>query len=139
MAQVHTFPLTTNLFPDTRLPFQFPGNGGSPAAKQVELSVLLAWIETNMAVPSGVQTATITSGSSSAAVSSGKLVEKIVVIGTGAGTFNLGTTVGGSDILAGESYDTGGVVYVFDKYFNAAGALHFSGFTGTLTVKIYSR
>lgn len=138
--QVHTFPLVTTLYADTRFPLQHLGNGEPPEASQVELSVLLAWMQSNLTLPDmGVSTATVTVGVPSVSIAAGKLVEKIVVIGSSGGTFSLGTTVGGSQILSGENYDTGGVVYAFDKYFAASGSLFFSGFTGTLTVKIYAR
>ena len=137
MSQVHNFPLTTNLYDDTRLPFQYPGNGGAPAALQVELSVLLAWIESNM-TPSAfsVQSATV-ANNGTVAVSAGRLVAKVVVIGGSSGTFNLGTTASGTEILEGETFDTDGAVYVIDRYFNSGGTLHFSGgFAGSLTVKV---
>ncbi len=140
MAQVHNFSLITQLYSDTRLPLQHLGNGQPAAARQFTLATLLAWLQANLTLPDmGVTTVTITTGAPSTAIAAGKLVEKIVVIGSSGGTFNLGTSSGGTQILDGENYDTAGQVYAFDKYFGSAGSLFFSGFSGTLTVKIYSR
>lgn len=137
MAQVHTFSLITEVYEDTRLPLQYPGNGQPPAPRQVELTVLLAWIEANMTQsPFSVQSASV-ANDGTVAVSAGRLVAKVVVIGGSSGTFNLGTTASGTEILEGESFDTDGAVYVIDRYFNFGGTLHFSGgFAGSLTVKL---
>ncbi len=137
MAQVHTFSLITELYDDTRFPLQYLGNGQPAAARQVELSVLLAWIEENITPsPFSVQSASV-ANDGTVAVSAGRMVEKIVVIGGGSGTFNLGTTASGTEILEAESFDTDGAVYSIDRYFHSGGTLHFSGgFAGSLTVKL---
>jgi hypothetical protein len=122
MAQVHTFSLITQLYEDTRLPLQFLGGGNTPAARQVELSTLLAWIESNITVPSAFAV---------------KLISKIVIIGSASGTVSVGTSSGGTQILEAESYDTDGAVFAVDKYFHNSGTLYFSGFGAhTLTVKL---
>lgn len=140
MAKVDTFALQTTLYSDTRIPFQFRGNGLPAAPRGVELSVLLAWIEANISINGADPiTATITSGAPSIAISAGKLLEKFVIIGTATGTFSLGSTSGANDILAGEAYDTNGLVFILEKYYKNAGTIYFSGFTGTLTVKLYLR
>lgn len=140
MSQVHNFPLITTIFPDTRLPLQYPGDSFPPAPRQIEIATLLGFIEANLNIASAApQTATITGASTSVSIPAGRLVEKIVVLGSGAGTFNLGSTAGANNILDTADYDADGAVHTFDRYFHAAGALHFSAFSGTLTVKIYSR
>jgi hypothetical protein len=64
-------------------------------------------------------------------------VEKIVVIGGASGTFNLGTSASGTEIMEGATFDTDGAVYALDNYFHSGGTLHFSGgFAGSLTVKL---
>jgi hypothetical protein len=139
MAQVHTFSLITQLYEDTRLPLQFLGGGNTPAARQVELSTLLAWIESNITVASAftVTTSSITSGSNTIAVGAGKLISKIVIIGSASGTVSVGTSSGGTQILEAESYDTDGAVFAVDRYFHSSGTLYFSGFGAhTLTVKL---
>lgn len=137
MPKVHLFPLTTDLYDDTRLPLQYLGGGEPAEASQVELSVLLAWIEANMtASPFSVQSATVSDGGT-VAVSAGRLVAKIVVIGGSSGTFNLGTTASGTEIMEAATFDTDGAVYALDNYFHSGGTLHFSGgFAGSLTVKL---
>lgn len=140
MSLVHNFSLLSEVYADTRLPLQYPGNGAAAAPRQITLVTLLAWLQANLDLPdSGVSEATVTTGAPSVAIAAGRLVEKIVVVGSTSGTFNLGTSAGGTQILEAENYDGGGHVYAFDKYFLSAGSLFFSGFSGTLTVKIYSR
>lgn len=137
MAQVHTFSLITNLYNDTRLPLQYLGGGNPAAARQVELSVLLDWIETNLtASPFSVQSESVVNNGT-VAVAAGRMVAKIVVIGSGSGTFNLGTTASGTEIMEGATFDTDGAVYALDNYFHSGGTLHFSGgFSGSITVKL---
>lgn len=139
MAQVHTFSLITDLYDDTRLPLQYLGNGQPAAARQVELAVLLAWIEANITLASNafsVQTATV-SNNGTVAVSAGRMVAKVIVIGSAPGTFNLGTSASGTEIMEGGTFDTDGAVYAIDNYFHSGGTLHFSGgFAGSLTVKL---
>lgn len=140
MAKVDTFTLQNTLYSDTRIPFQFRGNGQSAAARAMTLATLLAWIEANISISgSDPVTATITSGAPSAAIPAGKLLEKIVVIGSGSGAFALGTTVAGNDLFDSEPYDTNGSVFILEKYYLTSGNIYFSGFSGTLTVKLYYR
>lgn len=136
MGKVHLFPTKTVIYTDTKIAGQTPGNGDAATPFQIEMATVLQFIEDNIELK---QTAMVTTGAPSVAVAAGRLVEKIVVIGSGSGTFKLGTTSGGTEILDGESYSTTPAVFAFDQYFASAGALHFSGFSGTLTVKIYSR
>lgn len=138
MSKVHTFPLLTEIYSDTRLPLQYPGNGAAAAKKQIELSLLLAWIESNITFPSvfSVQSATVTSGSPSIAVSASQLVLGMLITGDGSGTMDVGTAPGGSNILAGESYSTTPTFYFVPWYFDSSGTLNFDNFSGTLTVKI---
>ena len=135
--RVDLFSLKTVLHPDTRIPGQYPGNGDAAVPFAFELAALMDFINANIQVGPTVYNVPI--GTPSVAVAAGKLIEKIVVIGTTTGTFKLGTTPGGTEILDGESFDTDGAVFAFDQYFHTAGSLYFSGFTGTLTVKIYAR
>jgi hypothetical protein len=141
MAQVHLFPLDNNLHADTRVPFQFRGGGQGAAARAFQLSALVSFMQDNLAIPNvGPNEATVTLAAPNVIIGAGVLVEKIVVIGTTTGTFQLGTTPGSSNILDNSSeYTPNGTVFAFNQYFHAAGLLCFSGFTGTLTVKIYTR
>ena len=139
--EVHLFPLDNELFSDTRVPFQKRGGGKSPNARGFELGALVDFVQANISLPdAGVSTATVTTGSPNVAISAGKLVEKIVVIGSSVATFQMGTTPGSSNILDNTSeYNPSGAVFVFNQYFNNAGQLCFSAFSGTLTVKVYTR
>jgi hypothetical protein len=140
MPQVHTFSLFTDLSDDTRIPIQYLGGSNSPAPRQFELSTLLTWIEANLTLPASpvtVESATINSGTTSIAVAAGKLVAKVIVVGSASGTFDMGTSGSGNEILDNENYDTNGAVYAIDQYFHTSGALHFSGYgSDTLTVKL---
>lgn len=139
MPKVDSFALDNELYSDTRIPFQYRGNSKTNVPRAFELSALIDFLEANITFPSGpltVTSASVTVGAPSVAISAGRLVSKIVVIGSGSGTFSLGTGPGGDDILAGESYDTDGAVYVLERYFGSSGTLYFSGFSGTLTVKV---
>jgi len=69
----------------------------------------------------------------------GSLLEKICVTGDSAGTFNLGTTALGTQILAGEQYTTDGYVYVVERKFNAPTNLYFSGLSGLIIIDLYIR
>lgn len=139
MPKVDLFTVENDLYSDTRVPFQYLGNSQPPAARAFELSALLDWIEANISLPSNafsVQTATV-SNDGTVAVSAGRMVAKIVVIGGSSGTFNLGTSASGTEIMEGASFDTDGAVYALDNYFHSGGTLHFSGgFAGSLTVKL---
>lgn len=137
MPKVHLFPTISELKSGFRLPLQYLGTSETPAASAVSDSVLLAWIEENItASPFSVQSATVSDGGT-VAVSAGRLVAKIVVIGGSSGTFNLGTTASGTEIMEAATFDTDGAVYALDNYFHSGGTLHFSGgFAGSLTVKL---
>lgn len=140
--KVNTFPLITELYDDTRVPLQYPGNGAAAAAKQFELSVLLAWLQANLdfgasSGPVSVSTTTVETDHPSIAVSAGRMIAKVIVTGDGSGTFDLGTSSGGNQILDGESFSTTAAVFAIDKYFPSGGTLYFSGFsTAILTVKL---
>ncbi len=139
MSKVHTFPLVSEVFDDTRLPLQYPGNGSPAAPKQLELSLLLAWIEANITLPTSpfsVQSASVTTGSPDISVSAGRLVLGMLITGSGSGTMNVGTAPGGSNILAGESYSTTPEFFFVPWFFASSGTLNFDGFSGTLTVKL---
>lgn len=139
MPKVHLFTLQNELYDDTRIPFQYRGNGQAAEARAFELSYLLSWIEANISLASNafsVQTETV-SNNGTVAVAAGRLVAKVVVIGGSSGTFNLGTTASGTELIDTGSFDTDGAVYALDNYFHSGGTLHFSGgFAGSLTVKL---
>jgi len=137
MAKVHEFAIDNELFVDTRVPYQYRGGSKTNVRRAFELSALVDFVAANMAPsPYSVQTATV-SNNGTVVVGSARMVSKVVVIGGSSGTFNLGTSASGTDILDGESFDTDGAVYVIERYFHTSATLHFSGgFAGSLTVKL---
>ena len=137
MPKVHLFPTISSLEPGFRIPLQYLGTSETPAASAVADTVLLAWILANLPThPMSVQSATV-ANDGTVAVASGRMVEKVIVIGGASGTFNLGTSASGTEILEGETFDTDGAVYALDRYFHSGGTLHFNGgFAGSLTVKL---
>jgi hypothetical protein len=87
---------------------------------------------------SNVATYTITTGDPAIQIGAKKLWEHTVIIGSGSGTVNIGSTAGGTEYWSAIDYDTSGsIVYSQPKYFHTAGTIFFSGFSGTLTIKLY--
>lgn len=87
---------------------------------------------------SNVATYTITTGDPAIQIGAKKLWEHTVIIGSGSGTVNIGSTAGGTEYWGAIDYDTSGsIVYSQPKYFHTAGTIFFSGFSGTLTIKLY--
>jgi len=87
---------------------------------------------------SSVATFTVVSGDPAIQVGAKKLWEHMVIVGSGSGTVNVGSTAGGTEYWEGIAYDTtGSIVYSQPKYFHTASTIFFSGFSGTLTVKMY--
>jgi hypothetical protein len=74
-------------------------------------------------------------GAGTLAISAGQMVDKISLIG-GAQAFQIGTSLGGSEILARNMNGTVPFTAPLDYLFEAAGTLHL---TGTFTAKIYLR
>lgn len=139
MSLVHAFATVSELLPGFRIPFQYIGDGETPAARAIPDEILLAWIVANLPAVSSrlnVQTATGVAAAGTLAVSAEMMLSKVIVIGSTTGTFSLGTTVSGTELIEAESFDTDGAVYVLDRYFHSGATLHFSGFAGTITVKL---
>lgn len=137
MAKVHLFPLITDVYSDTRLPLQYPGNGQPPAASQVALSVLLAWIEENLSLQYGssvaVSTATYTYN-----LPAGKWLIGIAAQSASAQAFKCGFSAG-TDELIYEGIVGAGDVSTFSTllYGGTAGkTIHFSALTGTVTLTL---
>ncbi len=139
MSKVHTFPLITEIFADTRIPLQYLGGGNGNAPRQFELSVFLAWIEGNITIPDGpvsISSATINGGSNSMAIPAGRILSKVVVVSSGHDEFALGTTNGGSELLEDGQSSSSGEVYVLERYFGSSGTIYFTGMAGNLNVKL---
>lgn len=84
-----------------------------------------------------VITNTITTGSNSVGVPAGKVLEYFTAIhGSSSGVLIVGTTNGGSEIMDYANFDTAGYVNQVMRYFSTATTIYFTGFTGSLTVKL---
>lgn len=84
-----------------------------------------------------VITNTITTGSNSVDVPAGKVLEYFTAIhATDSGVLIVGTTNGGSEILDYADFDTAGYVNQVMRYFDTATTLYFTGFTGSITIKM---
>ncbi len=139
MAKVHDFALDNELFSDTRVPFQYRGGSKTNTRRAFELSALVDFVAANMDVALSVQSTTVSAGTPEAQavdIAANRLVLGVLVTGAAPGTFNLGTSPGGSDILGGEAYGTTSLFYFVPRFYPASGSLCFDGFSGTLSLKI---
>lgn len=138
MAQVHTFSLLTSLYGDTRLPLQYPGNGGSPAPRQIELSLLAEWLATQFGI--GVAPQTVSTGGT-LSVGAGNLLQVIAIkAAVGARTIKIGTTAGGEDILELTSIASGSdFSATVNRYTSSSLTLHFTITGGTADVLLFTQ
>lgn len=139
MAIVSGYTPVSPLYTNTRVPFQYRGGGLPNGQFSFELSTLIEFLAANQP---GVIPATITGGSPSVNIPAGRLVDTIVILlGSGSGVVNIGTSLGGSQIFENEIYDTTSESNEFGckHYFDTLSPIYFSGFTGTLSVKIFTR
>lgn len=135
MAKVHLFPLVVSLYSDTRLPLQYPGGGNSPAARQVELSTLLAWLEDNLQLPQKTQ-ASVSASTYTYTLPAGKWLLGIAVSSASGQSFNLGLSAGTDELIQGGIVSPGGVS-TFGANLYAGGSslsLYFSALTGSTTL-----
>ena len=109
-----TFPPYSYIIKDGAAPYQ---NGGVSAAV------------------SPVTTVTLTSGGT-VAIPAGKILMLVVLIGGTTGTCNIGTSAGGNQYGEDVDFNTAGYSYQSPRYFGSAATLHFSGFAGSITVKL---
>lgn len=140
MGRVHLFPTITTVYGDTKLAGQTPGNSGSPSAFQVSLNTILAWLAANL-LPDTTTAQTVASGGT-LTVPAATLVDWIVIVSDGtARTINIGTTSGGTDVADGETLATTTDLRLLKGLHKESGSLtlHFSGFTGNIQVKLYTR
>jgi hypothetical protein len=135
MAKVHLFPLISSLFADTRLPLQFPGNAQAPAASQVTLTTLLAWIQANL---TNNVAATVSSATHSINIPAGRWLVGIAVSSATAQAFKCGLSAG-TDELVYEGIVDAGDVSTFSAllYGGTSGkTIHFSALAGTVTITL---
>lgn len=143
MSQVHTFTLLTELFADTRLPLQYPGNGASPAPRQVRLDVLLAWLQDNLDFPAGdAPTAQEIADGDSLVIAAGTLIETIVFeYASGSRTVKVGTSAGGDDILEETTIASNAeLAHTVNRYWTNSGtSLWFTVTGGPVSVVVFKR
>ncbi len=104
MGKVHTFALATEIFDDTRIPFQYVGGGGTNAPRQMALTLLLEYVRESL----GLFPAPVTvEDSDSIAIAGGHLIQVIAVkAATGARTIMIGTSAGTDDVLEASDIDS---------------------------------
>ncbi len=96
MSKVHTFPLITTLYADTRLPLQYPGGGNAPEALQVELDVLRAYIQDNLNLST---TASVSASTYTFSIPEGCWLVGIAVESASAQTFKCGLSAGTDELI----------------------------------------
>lgn len=138
MSKVHTFPVVTSLFSDTRFPLQYLGGGNSPAASQVEMAVLLEYIAEQLAVGTAAQV--VASGDTIATVG-GNLIQCIAIEAqSGSRTIKIGTTAGAEDVLELSTIPTDtDFTFTLNRYTSSTLTLHFTLTGGTASVLVFTR
>lgn len=140
MTKVHLFPTISTVHADTKLAGQTPGSSAAPAAFQVTLSTILTWMQNNLTQPTTAVQSVAPNGTIS--VPAGVLVDWIVIVSNGsARTVNIGTTAAGTDVADTEAIGATEDLRLQRGLHSGSSpvVLHFSGFTGLLNVKIYTR
>jgi len=138
MAQVHTFPLLTSLFSDTRLAGQYPGDGADPEPFQVELGELLAFFAADLAAATPAVTV---SNGDTVAVAAGRLIFCIAIEApSGDRTVKVGTTAGADDIMELTDITNGqDFTYTLNFYTSTSKTLHFTTTGGTISVLVFTK
>lgn len=125
MAKVHLFPLINQVYDDTRLPLQYPGNSQPVAASQVTLLTLLAYINANLDFSTQQ---TLQGGAQTMQVPAGKWLIGIAVYSSGEIQVTCGLTNGGNELIyegfvtSGETNTYGTLLYTG----NSAKTLYFN-------------
>ena len=129
--KVNDFPLLGALFPDTRIPLQYPGGGDPPAQKQIQLSLLLAYLIENL--PFGNNLVTVSGSAYTYVIPAGVWLLAYAIEGDTDQSFSVGNTAGSNEITF-EGVHTAGQVDSFPvMQFGGDGGktIYFSGLTGT--------
>lgn len=135
MSKVHLFPLITNVYSDTRLPLQYPGNSQPPAASQVAMSTLLTWIEANLNITNG-SSATIATSTYTFNIPAGKWLMAVAAESATAQTFKCGLTAGTDELIYEGIVGAGGISSFSMNIFGgtAGKTIYFSALSGTVTL-----
>jgi hypothetical protein len=137
MAQVHTFSLITELFSDTRIPLQYLGGGNAPAARQVELMLLVEYIAAQLAI--ATEAVSVTSGDT-IAVTGGNLIACIAVeAAVGARTMKIGTSAGAEDVMELTSIPSAtDFTFTLNRYTSTTLTLHFTLTGGSASILVFT-
>lgn len=139
MAEVHLFTDDTrSVLPlDAAFPLQRLGGGLSPAPRSVDIPLLVATVAAYLSLEPEVQTV---ANNGTLTVPAGRLLRTIVVLQNGTSrTFNVGTTSGGLEVVDNATVQATKDEPVGVLLHNqlSTQVLHFHGFTGSLSVKLY--
>lgn len=123
---------------DTKLISQVPGNSAPIEDCQFTVQTILNVLKANGLLPGKVASGTFPSGTSGEIeIPANTVVQHIVVSSAGAGTIDIGTTGGGTEIVEALPYPTAPNPVVINYEFGSGGGtLHFTGHDDSVTVKI---
>lgn len=120
----------------TQVKTYFQTNDYPTEAQCVNLIDSAAWYDEvvpgKVLAPAGMASGSV----GSQAIAANSLVTHIIITASGAGTVNIGTSSGGTQISAAEPYVNGTICFVANEAFTSSATLYFSGHSHTLTVKI---
>lgn len=132
--KVNEFPLLSTLFSDTRIPLQYPGGGASPAQKQVQLAVLLAYLQANIGF--GNQLVNVSGSAYAYVIPSGIWLLAYAMEGSTDQTFNVGNTAGSNEITFQGTHTADQVdsfpVMIYGG--DSGKTIYFSGLSGTNSI-----
>jgi hypothetical protein len=132
------FVTKTTAYLDTKLMSQVPGNSAAAEDCQFTLNAVLTLFKANGLLAGKILSGTFPgSTSGEIEVPANALVQQIVVQSSGAGSIDIGTTGGGTEIVDGLTYPTAPNPFVMNYEFGSGGGtLHFTGHDDTVTVKV---
>lgn len=133
MSKVHTFALTGDIYPDTRFPLQWPGNGLDPTPLQVEFSTIVGAVAAQIGFSVGY---TVNTETYTFEIPVGRWLVGIAVESADAQTFQCGLSAGTDELISAGSVGAGDVsTFGVLLYGGATGKnIYFSALTGTSTI-----
>lgn len=140
MARVDHFTTVSDLRPGFRIPYQYIGTSETPAPRAIPDSVLLAWIEDNIALPAPATAAETLSTGNTVVIAAGTKIDSIAIEkpASGSRTVKIGTTPGGDEILEETTVDTSDdYTQTVNRYTSSGLTLHFTITGGTVSVLVF--
>jgi hypothetical protein len=122
---------------DAAFPLQRLGGGLSPAPRSADIPLLVATVAAYLSLEPAVQTV---ANNGTLTVPAGRLLRYIVLIQNGTSrTVNVGLTSGGLEVVDGATVQATKDEPIGVLVHNQAASqvLHFHGFSGSLSVKLY--